>query len=174
MIVQETITIPARLVLIEDRQTQRLRSIFRSVLVFSGVIAFFNGILLAHVLSMFRLSVEAGTFLVIDVGRRIHPDLALACIGCRSRGCDRTLRAGYRRSSRSRRRLSSARWRCVFLGDAEGEALGLDVASCAMDDPDAMVAATYKESRNFVGCFWMDRMPEATMNELLVNGWREQ
>jgi hypothetical protein len=48
------------------------------MLVLSGVIAFLNGILLAHVLAVFRFSVKAGTFLVIDVGRRIDPDLTVA------------------------------------------------------------------------------------------------
>jgi hypothetical protein len=43
------------------------------MLILSGVIAFLDGILLANVLSMFRLSVEAGTFLVVDMGRRIYP-----------------------------------------------------------------------------------------------------
>jgi hypothetical protein len=38
------------------------------MLVLGGVITFFNGILLAHVLAVFRFSVKAGTFLVIDVG----------------------------------------------------------------------------------------------------------
>jgi hypothetical protein len=48
------------------------------MLILSGVIALFYGILLAHVLSMFRLSVEAGTFLVVDVGRGINPYLTVA------------------------------------------------------------------------------------------------
>jgi hypothetical protein len=77
------------------------------MLVLRGVIAFFDCILLAHVLAMFRLSVEAGTLLVVDVGRRIYPDLTIASTGCRGRDSNRALGAGYRRSSRSRRRLGS-------------------------------------------------------------------
>ena len=69
------------------------------MLILSGVIAFFNGILLAHVLSMFRLSVEAGTLLVVDVGRRIHPDLTVASTGRRGGGCSRSLGAVHARSS---------------------------------------------------------------------------
>jgi hypothetical protein len=53
------------------------------MLILSGVIAFFNGILLAHVLAVFRFSVKAGALLVVDVGRRIHPDLINASTGCR-------------------------------------------------------------------------------------------
>jgi hypothetical protein len=77
------------------------------MLALSGVIAFLNGILLAHVLAVLRFSVQSGTFLVVDVGRRVYPDLTIASTGCRGRGCDRTLGTRYRRSSRSRRHLSS-------------------------------------------------------------------
>ena len=38
------------------------------MLILGGVIPFFNGILVAHVLAMVRFSVKAGTFLVIDMG----------------------------------------------------------------------------------------------------------
>jgi hypothetical protein len=37
------------------------------MLILSGMVPFFNGVLLAHILAMLRLSVKAGTFLVIDV-----------------------------------------------------------------------------------------------------------
>jgi hypothetical protein len=47
------------------------------MLVLGCVIAFFNGLLLTHVLAVFRLAIKAGTFLVVDVGRRICPDLPL-------------------------------------------------------------------------------------------------
>jgi hypothetical protein len=77
------------------------------MLILSGVIAFLDGILLANVLSMFRLSVEAGTFLVVDMGRRIYPNLTVASAGCRSGDCDRSLGTRYRGSSWSRRHLSS-------------------------------------------------------------------
>ena len=69
------------------------------MLILSGVIAFFNGILLAHVLAVFRLSVKARALLVVDVGRRIYPDLTVASAGRRGRGCDRTLGAVHARSS---------------------------------------------------------------------------
>ena len=49
------------------------------MLILSGVIAFFNGILLAHVLAVFRLSVKARTLLVVDVGRRVYPDQKATC-----------------------------------------------------------------------------------------------
>ena len=77
------------------------------MLILGGVIAFFNGILLAHILAVFRFSVKAGSFLVIDVGRRIHPDLTVASTDCRSRGCNRSLGTVHNRSSRSRRHLSN-------------------------------------------------------------------
>jgi hypothetical protein len=102
------IKISERLVLADDRPKHRRQGQRRSMLVLRSVVAFFNGVLLAHVLAVFCLSVKAGTFLMIDVGRRIYPDLTIASTGCRSCGCDRwSLGAGYRRSSRSRRRLSS-------------------------------------------------------------------
>jgi hypothetical protein len=44
---------------------------------------------------------------VIDVGRRIHPDLTVASTDCQGRGCNWSLGAVYDRSSRSRRHLSS-------------------------------------------------------------------
>ena len=53
-----------------------------SVLVLSRMITFLYGVLLAHVLAMFRFPVKAGAFLVIDVGRRIYPDLTVASAGC--------------------------------------------------------------------------------------------
>ena len=56
---------------------------YLSMLILSGMITFLNGILLAHVLAVFRFSVETGTLLVVDVGRRIHPDLTVASTGCR-------------------------------------------------------------------------------------------
>jgi hypothetical protein len=74
------------------------------MLVLSCVIAFLNGILLTHVLAVFRLAITAGTFLVVDVGRRIYPDLTVASAGRRGRGCDRTLGAVHARSSGSRSR----------------------------------------------------------------------
>ena len=69
------------------------------MLILSGVIALFYSILHAHVITMFRLSVEAGTLLVVDVGRRIHPDLTVTSTGCRGRGCNRSLGAVQARSS---------------------------------------------------------------------------
>jgi hypothetical protein len=77
---------------------------YLSMLVLSGVIAFLNGILLAHVLAVFRFSVKAGTFLVIDVGRRIDPDLTVASTCRRGRRCDWTLRPGHARDNSSRGR----------------------------------------------------------------------
>jgi hypothetical protein len=77
------------------------------MLILSGVIAFFDGILLSHVLPMFRFSVEAGAFLVVDVGRGIYPDLTVASAGWRGSDCYWCLGARYRRSSRGRRHLSS-------------------------------------------------------------------
>ena len=69
------------------------------MLILSGVIAFFNGILLAHVLAVFRLSVKAGALLVVDVGRRIYPYFTVASAGCRGRGCNRSLGAVHARNS---------------------------------------------------------------------------
>jgi hypothetical protein len=74
------------------------------MLVLSGVIALFYGILLAHVLAMFRFPVKAGAFLVIDVGRRIYPDPPIASTGCWRRRCDWTLRSGHARNNSSRGR----------------------------------------------------------------------
>jgi hypothetical protein len=85
---------------------KKIHGVFRNIGM--RVLPLFYGILLAHILAMFCLSVEAGAFLVIDVGRRINPDLTIASAGCRGRDCNRTLGAGYRRSSRSRRRLSGS------------------------------------------------------------------
>jgi hypothetical protein len=91
-------------VLIDDSLNQRPGSMDRSMLVLSCVIAFFNGILLTHVLAVFRLAIEAGTFLVVDVGRRIYPNLTIASSGCRGRGFDRSLGGVHARSSGSRSR----------------------------------------------------------------------
>lgn len=63
------------------------------MLILSGEIAFFNGMLPAHVLAVFRFSVKTGTLLVIDVGRRIHPVLTVASTSCQGRGRNRSLRA---------------------------------------------------------------------------------
>ena len=77
---------------------------YRLMLVLSGVIAFLYGILLAHVLAVFRFSVKAGALLVIDVGRRIDPDLTVASACRRGRRCDWTLRPGHARDNSSRGR----------------------------------------------------------------------
>jgi hypothetical protein len=74
------------------------------MLVLSGVIAFLYGILLTHVLAVFRFSVKAGAFLVVDVGRRINPDLPVASSGCWSHCRHWTLGAVHARSIRSRSR----------------------------------------------------------------------
>jgi hypothetical protein len=76
----------------------------RSMLVLSCVIAFFNGILLTHVLAVFRLAIKAGTFLVVDVGRRIYPNLTVASAGCWSHCRHWTLGGVRARSSGSRSR----------------------------------------------------------------------
>jgi hypothetical protein len=88
------------------------------MLVLGGVITFLYGILLAHVLAMFRFSVKAGAFLMIDAGRRINPDLTIASAGCRSHCCNWTLGAVHTRTKmhrnepKSDRELAGKTFRC--------------------------------------------------------------
>jgi hypothetical protein len=101
------------------------------MLVLSGVITFLDGILLTHVLAVFCFSVKAGAFLVIDVGRRIYPDLTVASAGCWSHCRHWTLGAIHARSnrSRSRRHLSGGAMPVRLFRRGRRTGLGLGVTS---------------------------------------------
>jgi hypothetical protein len=66
--------------------------------VLSCVIAFFDGVRFAHVLTLLGLAIEPRTSLVVDVRVRVDPDLTIT----RSTGIGRSLRGLRLVSNRSR------------------------------------------------------------------------